>query len=481
MASIKKQLVSGVAYTAVAKYAGVAVQLVVAGILGRLLSPDDFGTVAIVTVIISFFAIFCDIGIGPAVIQNKDLSKKEIDHIFSFTVWCGIVLALIFFCCSWPIASFYGDKILVSLCQILSLYLMFTAFNIVPNALFYKEKRFAFVAGRTLVVQVISGTLGIAAAYMGAGMYALLINPVVSAMAIFVINLIQYPQKFFFCFSLAPLRKIFSFSAYQFLFNIMNYFTRNLDKLLIGKYISPSMLGYYEKSYRLMMLPLQNIAFVISPVMHPIFSDLQHDLKQLGASYLKVVRFLAFIGFPLSAWLYFSATELMLLIFGDQWEMSIPPFRILSVTVGIQMLLSTTGAIFQAANSTRNLFLSGLLSAVLNVAGITIGVFYYGTIEAVAYGILITFTINFIQAYVLIFRFTLKQAMWPFWKQLVKPLSLTGLLSVVLYFVSYCTLGYNMILSLAVKGAVAAVLFVLFIQCTGEYNIWEKVKCFIKR
>ena len=115
------------------------------------------------------------------------------------------------------------------------------------------------------------------------------------------------------------LGKVFSFSAYQFSFQLINYFSRNLDKLLMGRYMSLSQLGYYDKSYRLMMLPLQNIAYVISPVMHPIFSEMQHDLKQLGASYLKVVRLLAFIGLPLSAVLFFTAQELVLIIFGDQW------------------------------------------------------------------------------------------------------------------------------------------------------------------
>src|SRR5699024_4389501 len=102
------------------------------------------------------------------------------------------------------------------------------------------------------------------------------------------------------------IRKIFKFSAYQFIFNIINYFSRNLDKLLIGKYMGMSPLGYYEKSYRLMMLPLQNITHVITPVMHPIFSDYQHDLNHLAGAYEKIIRLLAFIGLPLSVFLWFS-------------------------------------------------------------------------------------------------------------------------------------------------------------------------------
>ena len=97
MPSFKEQFVSGVFYTAIAKYSGIIVQLVVAGILGRILSPQDFGTVAIVTVIIAFFSIFCDIGIAPAIIQKRELTKPDIQSIFSFTIWLGIFLSLIFY------------------------------------------------------------------------------------------------------------------------------------------------------------------------------------------------------------------------------------------------------------------------------------------------------------------------------------------------------------------------------------------------
>ena len=107
------------------------------------------------------------------------------------------------------------------------------------------------------------------------------------------------PQKLKYTFGSKSIHEIFSYSAYQFMFNVINYFSRNLDKLLIGKYMSMNSLGYYEKSYRLMMLPLQNITHVISPVMHPVFSNFQDDPLKLALSYEKVIRILAFIGFPI--------------------------------------------------------------------------------------------------------------------------------------------------------------------------------------
>ena len=363
--NLKQQLFSGVFYTALAKYSGIIISLVVAGVLARLLSPDDFGIVAIATVIIAFFSIFTDMGISPAIIQDKTLTEHELSDIFSFTLWMGIGLSVLFFAASWPIAAYYDSPILRILCQLLCVNLFFASANIVPNALFYKNKEFKFIALRSFGIQMASGAAAVTAALSGAGLYALIISPILSSILIFGISIKRYPQHASLTLGLKAIRKIFSYSAYQFLFNVINYFSRNLDKLLIGKYMGMSQLGYYEKSYRLMMLPLQNITQVITPVMHPIFSDYQNDLQRLGSAYERIMRLLAFIGIPLSVLLFFTAKEVTLIIFGDQWLPSVPVFRILTLSVGVQIILSSSGSIFQAAGDTRSLFICGLFSSIL--------------------------------------------------------------------------------------------------------------------
>ena len=402
--NIKQQLFSGVFYTAIAKYSGIIISLVVAGILARLLSPDDFGIVAIATVIISFFAIFTDMGLSPAIIQNKALTQDDLTNIYSFTFWTGIAVALLFFIASWPISAYYDSPILRTLCQLLSINLFFASVNIVPGALFYKNKEFKFIAIRSFVIQITAGTGAVIAALSGAGLYALLITPIVSSILIYIISFHRYPQHLRMTLGLSSIRKIFSYSVYQFLFNVICYFSRNLDKLLIGKHMGMSDLGYYEKSYRLMMLPLQNITQVVTPVMHPIFSDFQDDKMKLATSYERIIRFLAFIGLPLSVLLFFTAEEVTLIIFGNQWLPSVAVFRILALSVGIQIILSSSGSIFQAAGDTRSLFICGLFSSTLNVAGIVLGIFYFGTLTAIAGCIVTTFTINFVQCYWQLYR-----------------------------------------------------------------------------
>lgn len=475
MTSTKKQLLTGVFYTAISKYTGMAVSLIVAGILARIISPEDFGVVAIATVIITFFGIFTDLGIAPAIVQNKKLTNKDLSSIFSFTIWVGIIISFLFFLSSWPISQYYKNNTLLSICQWLSFDLFLASANIVPNAILFKNKQFKFIAIRSVIVQAIGGTVSVFAALMGAGLYALIINPIFSGFLLFIISFRKHPQKLKFSFGIASMRKIFSFTLYQFLFNSINYFSRNLDKLLIGKYMGMSPLGYYEKSYRLMMLPLQNITHVISPVMHPVFSEYQNDYKQLSFSYEKIIRLLAFIGLPLSVFLYFTAQEITLIIFGDKWMPSVRIFQILSLSVGVQIILSTSGSIFQAANATKTMFISGLLSTILNVSGILVGIFIFKNLEAVAWGICISFTVNFIQAYILMYKATFKLPIMTFCKQFLSPCILCVIIFIILSGISNFILNWNIFISFILKGTIFIIILGLYIQWTKEYNIYGKI------
>ncbi|QEH39755.1 lipopolysaccharide biosynthesis protein [Chitinophaga sp. XS-30] len=374
MSSLKKQFLTGVVYSVGAKYIGLFVQLVITGILSRILKPDDFGIVAIATVFILFFTLLGEVGIGAAIIQNKMLSPKEIQSIFSFSIYIGITLAFVFFLLSGKIADFYNRPELERICRLLSLNILFASFNVVLNALLLKEKKFRFIALRTLLIQIISGIIGIAAAYAGLKTYALILYAISASASMFIFNYLKSPLSFELFPKLPAIRKIFRYSAYQFLFNFINYFSRNLDKLLIGKFLSPVLLGFYDKAYRLMLLPVENLTYVLAPVIHPFFSDFQQDKQRILENYMKIVRVLALVGFPISVFLHFSAAELISIIFGPQWGAAVRPFEILAWSVGLQIVLSSAGPIFQAANNTRLLFISGLLSAIIMVLGILYGI-----------------------------------------------------------------------------------------------------------
>lgn len=416
MSSIRKDISSGMFYTMTTRYSGILISIIIGAVLARLLSPAEFGVVALVTVFISFFNILSNVGIGPAVIQNKELTEEDVQSIFLISILLGFILALLFFLFSTVIASFYNNTELIPVTRLLSLTVLFSAFGIVPNALLLKKLKFKQVGVTTIIVQLFSGFFAIFFAYKGFSYYALVYKSIFDGFFTFLLFYWLSPIKLKFELKKSAMNKIIRFSSFQFFFNFINYFSRNTDNLLIGKFISPTALGFYDKSYQLILMPVQNLTHVITPVLHPVLSSFQHDKDRIYNAYLKVVKLLATIGFPLSVFLYFSAHEIIFVLYGSQWEQSVPVFKILALTVGIQMVLSSSGSIFQAVNRTDLLFYSGTLSAVFMVSGICYGIFVGKSLEAIGYGLIGAFVINFFQGFYMLVKVALDSSLLHFLK-----------------------------------------------------------------
>lgn len=460
MTSIRKSFTSGILYTGVAKYSGVIISIVIGAILARLLSPEEFGIVALVTVFVSFFTLLSDFGLGPAVVQNQTLSSADVKSIFSFSILIGLLLSLLFFLSAPLIANFYNEPELVKVSRLLSLAILFHSLQIIPRSLLQKDLKFKQLGIITVVLQLITGAVAIFLAYIGFSYYALVIKSILLGAGFMLVFYILRPIKITWRINFLSIKKIIRFSSFQFMFNFINYFSRNADNILIGKYLGTAPLGYYEKSYRLMLLPVQNLTHVITPVMMPVLSKYQNNKTVIFNTYLKVVKILSLIGFPLSVFLYFSAPEIINIIFGPQWGQSIPVFKILALTVGIQMVLSSTGSIFQAVNRTDLLFISGLLSAVTMVGGIFYGIFVGESLLYVGYGLIIAFSINFFQGFYFLIKKALGNSLLKFLKVFLFPLLIAVILFPVNYAISFIDIQ-NHVLSLITKLLSSGVVFSL--------------------
>lgn len=467
MPSIRNTVSSGIFYTALSKYSNVVISILITAFLARLLTPKEFGIVAIVMVFISFFQLLSDFGIGPAIIQNKELSKNDIQSIFTFSILFGAALASLFFVAAPFISEFYNEPEIENIAKLLSLAILFFSCNVVPQALNYKKLLFKQVGIISVVVQVITGSIAIFFAFKGYSYYALVIKSICDGLFIFIGNYLLSPVALGWRIRMSSILKIGRFASFQFLFNFINYFSRNADNLLIGKYFNTSALGFYDKAYKLMMMPVQNLTHVITPVLQPILSEFQDDKQRIFNAYLRVIKLLATIGFPLSVFLYFAAPEIIHIMFGPQWIESIPIFKILALTVGIQIVLSSSGSIFQAANRTDLLFISGFLSAITMVGGISYGVFIGKSLEAVGYGLIAAFTFNFFQGFYMLIRLVLKSSFLHFLRAFIFPFAISAGMIVTLFLTSY--LGpTNIFYSILMKTLVGGVTFGLIFLTQSE-------------
>ena len=205
--NLKNELKSGLFYSALTKYSGIIISLIVSAVLARLLTPADFGIVAISMVFIVFISMLSDLGFAPAIIQNKNLTVDDTNNIFSFTIWMAFIISVLFFFFSGLIAGYYHNKSLVAIFRILTINVFFSTANIVPNALLLKSRIFKFIAVRTLIIQLIGGVISVIAALKGAGLYALLINPLIYSLVIFIIDSSKSKVRFKLRIEFSSIRK----------------------------------------------------------------------------------------------------------------------------------------------------------------------------------------------------------------------------------------------------------------------------------
>lgn len=359
----------------VSKYANVAVQLGVTMVLARLLTPGQFGTVAVVTVFLAFFAILSDLGVSVAIVQYRDLTTDDHESLFFFSLLFGLVLSVIFALLALPISWIYRDADLVGLCLWSTPAVLFGALNMVPNGVLLRRREFKAISIRLVVATGISGILAVGMAFFGAGTYALVAQAVANATVIFLWNwhatgLSLFAHRDF----MPPLKRILRFSAYQGAFSVINYFARNLDKILVGATLGTVPLGAYDKAYRLMQFPINNLTSIFSSVLQPYLAEYVDRPAEIYAFWLKACRALAFVGFLVAAAFVAFPAEVTWVMYGPQWGDSVPIIATLAVSIAPQMLNSTSGAIFQSVGRTDSLFRSGAICTVISLIAIMAGV-----------------------------------------------------------------------------------------------------------
>lgn len=469
----KVNLREGIVITFIAKYSNIIVQLLISSVLARLLGPEEFGVVAIITVFTSFFTILGDMGLGPAIIQNKSLDENNISDIFKFSMIVSVVMAILFYGFSHFIAFFYSNEIYIKLGVMLSLSVMFSILKIVPNALIYKSKNFKLSGIIQIIANLSIGCITILLAIKGWSYYALVLDSIFKSVLIFILCLYFSRIRLKKGFKISSIKKIGSYSSYQFSFNFINYFTRNLDNILTGKFLGSSTLAYYDKAYKLMLYPIQNLTHVITPVLHPVLSEYQDQPDIIYEAYIKIVKILAYIGVFISVFCFFSSTEIIRIMYGPKWDQTIPIFRVLSLSIVVQMVLSSIGSIFQATGHVDKLFRTGVISSIFTVCAILIGVIS-GSLLVLAIGVTISFVFNFIQCFYVLITQVFNKSFLEFILGLKNVVTIGIIMSIGYLIISNVYID-NILISCFINIVVGIITYSIGMVVTKEYILLKDI------
>jgi PST family polysaccharide transporter len=372
--------------TGAAQAVRMLVQLASVVVLARLLIPEDFGLVASVGPIVAFVGLFQNLGLQSAVIQRKEIGESQLNQVFWITTFVGLVCTVVIVALSPAVAVFYGDQRMTAITIAAALPLLLGSLTALPLALMNRHMKFGQLALNDVYAAIVGLLVAAAAAYFGMGYWSLVIGPAASA----AIALMAawwatrwMPGRPDFRVD----RDIISFGANLTGFNLVNFFSRNLDNILIGRYSGPVELGYYDRAYKLLLFPLQNITQPLSRVMIPLMSRIQDDKARFRDIYMRTNWLLAMVTMPGIAALTLAAQPTVSILFGEQWLPVAPIFVWLGIASLIQPVSSTTGWIFICQGETKTMFRWGIFSSLTTVLPFFIGLRWGASGVAAAYAI----------------------------------------------------------------------------------------------
>jgi PST family polysaccharide transporter len=352
----------------------VAVQVLAIMALGRLLTPAEFGLMGAATVIIGCSQIVSQVGVGPAIIQRRELEPMHIRVAVTLSGVLGLLLGFVVWVGAPQIAAFYRMPELEPVLRAISFLFPMDGLNTVAKAILTRELRFRLYIALDVAAYVFGYALvGVVLAWMGYGVWAL-----VSA------NLAQLGLRLVLMFlatrhSLRPslnwgaARDLLRFGFGHSMAQIGTLLSQQGDNLVVGRWLGPAALGIYGRAYNLMVMPAHAFGRIVNRVLFPVMSQVQDDAARLANGYERSIAIVAFISLPLSAFLWVVAPEFIGLVLGPRWGDVVLPFRLFSISLLFRMSTKISDACTKAAGEVYLRAILQYVYAALVVVGAVIG------------------------------------------------------------------------------------------------------------
>ena len=303
-------------------------RFVVSIILARLLLPEQFGLIGMLTFFMALAQSFLDSGFGSALIQKKDANGIDASSVFYFNLTIGVILTLgLWFAAPW-IANFYEQTVLISLTRFLSLNIFLNAFRLVPFAILTKRMDFKAIFKISLIAVFFSGSVSIGLALKGFGVWSLAVQSLLDTLIRLILMWIASRWRPERVMNLHSLGTMFSYGSRLLISGLLDTIFNNVYQLFIGKVYSAADLGYYSRAQSMQMVVVQPTGAALGRVIFPALVPFQDDKVRLKQAYNKIMNMAVFLHFPLIVGLIIVAEPLINLLMTTRWASSIPYFQL---------------------------------------------------------------------------------------------------------------------------------------------------------
>jgi O-antigen/teichoic acid export membrane protein len=374
--SLRKRAVRGLLWTGAGNVVTGALNFSIVAVLAHFLSPADFGLMGMVLLVIGFITMISDFGLGTAVIQEELLTASQVSTFFYVNLILGVILGALVYCLAPLISSFFKNTELTTLLHLIAIVFLLTGIGSTFRTILQKEMRFAALSVTELSGIVAYGIVSITLAILGYGVKSLVYGVIIRQFVEVSILWFIVRYRLTSSFRLTEIRHLLRFGTFVFGERILNYLNRNIDYLLIGRFLGTELLGYYTLAYQIILVPISKVAQVVGKVTYPVFSKVQKEPEKMQGGYIIMLKYIALIAFPFVTVLFVVTPEFIRSVYGKNWDATISVLQIFCLYGAIESIGTTVGGVLYAKNRADIAFSYNIINVAIVASAVSIGLHY---------------------------------------------------------------------------------------------------------
>ena len=305
------------------------IQFVVHIVLARLLLPSDFGIIGMVTVFIAISNTFIDSGFSQALIRDQKVNQRDCSTVFYFNLLVACIIYVVLFFSAPAISRFFREPQLVTILRVLSLVLIINSFGLIQRTMLVKQIDFRTQTRIGIIASVLSGGAAILLAYLGFGVWSLVIRTLILQLTVSLLLMISNRWIPSMEFSFRSFKRLFSFGSRLLFSSLIGTVYKSIYNVIIGRFFLVSDLGFYTNARRLEEVASHAVATSLQRVSYPVLSSIQEDESLLQHGFRKIIKASTFVNFPIMIILAAIAESLIPGLLGERWIPSVPYFQLL--------------------------------------------------------------------------------------------------------------------------------------------------------
>lgn len=455
---LKEKVAGGVAWSIAEKVGSMLLQMVVSIVVARLLVPEDFGVMAILTFFTALALVMVDSGFSQTLIRKDSPSREDYQSVFAFNIGVSVVLYVALVALAPVVARYYELPVIAKIAPVLFLLLPINALCVIQNTIFTREFRFQLLSKANFAASLVAGAVAIAMALAGCGVWSLVGQRVATLAVKTLILWVRSDWRPSLGLSMRPVREMAPFSFRLLTTDLISSVYNNISQMFIGKIYSADTLGFFNQAQKFKDLPLTSAMQSVQSVTYPALSKIGDQREKFAESYRQVLMVVAFMLFPAMIGIAVVAEDLFALLLGEKWMPTVPYLQILCLTGLFQPLaiiaynilkVKSDGAIILRLEIAKKALMTLLLALTIP-----------HSVKAVAWGLVVMsfceFAINFIAS----MRYT-SLTLWRAIRTLLPTVIVTAVMATAVIFVGRAMCECGVALRLVVEIVVGVVVYLL--------------------